>query len=33
MAQAIAGEDRTGLEPWSRAELPAPPSTRGLATC
>lgn len=26
----MAGEDRTGLEPWKRAELPAPPPTQGL---
>ena len=25
-----APEARTGLDPWQRAELPAPPSTRGL---
>jgi Mn2+/Fe2+ NRAMP family transporter len=26
----MAAEDRTGLEPWTRAELPAPPPTGGL---
>jgi len=30
MADTIAREDRTGLEPWARAELPAPPPTHGL---
>jgi hypothetical protein len=27
---APAAEARTGLDPWARAELPAPPDTRGL---
>jgi hypothetical protein len=27
---SIPPEARTGLEPWNRAELPAPPDTRGL---
>lgn len=26
----MAGEDRTGLDAWKRAELPAPPPTQGL---
>ena len=30
MAEAIAREDRSGLEPWKHAELPAPPQTHGL---
>lgn len=30
MTDAIAREDRTGLEPWGRAELPAAPPTHGL---
>ena len=30
MADGIAREDRTGLEPWARAELPAPPPTHGF---
>jgi len=30
MSGAIAREDRTGLEPWGRAELPAAPPTQGL---
>lgn len=30
MAEAIAREDRSGLEPWGRAELPAPPQTQGF---
>ena len=30
MAEGIAREDRSGLEPWARAELPAPPSTQGF---
>jgi Mn2+/Fe2+ NRAMP family transporter len=30
MSETIAREDRSGLEPWNRAELPAPPSTQGL---
>jgi hypothetical protein len=30
MAQGIAREDRSGLEPWMRAELPAAPSTQGF---
>jgi hypothetical protein len=27
---SVAREARTGLEPWGRADLPAPPDTRGL---
>jgi hypothetical protein len=27
---SAAPEARTGLDPWGRAELPAPPSTQGL---
>ena len=30
MAEAIAREDRSGLEPWGRAELPTPPPTHGF---
>ena len=30
MAEAAAHEDRSGLEPWKRAELPAPPPTHGF---
>lgn len=30
MPEAIAREDRSGLEPWTRAELPAPPPTHGF---
>jgi Mn2+/Fe2+ NRAMP family transporter len=29
-ARGTAPEARTGLDPWGRAELPAPPSTKGL---
>ena len=29
-ARSAAPEARTGLDPWGRAELPAPPSTKGL---
>jgi hypothetical protein len=28
--RAVPPESRSGLDPWSRAELPAPPDTRGL---
>jgi hypothetical protein len=30
MTEGIAREDRTGLETWKRADLPAPPPTQGL---
>ena len=30
MRHGIAREDRTGLESWKHAELPAPPPTQGL---
>ena len=30
MAEGIAREDRSGLEPWTHAELPAPPPTQGF---